>query len=324
MSFSSEDLLKSYRSLVLIRRVELKIEGLYPQDEMKVPVHLSLGQEAAAVGVCAHLRPEDYVFSNHRGHAHYLAKGGDLNAMMAELFCKETGCARGRGGSMHLADLAAGLPGASAIVGGSIPHAVGAAFAAKYLKKEFVAVSFFGDAAVEEGVFFESLNLAMLKKVPVVFVCENNFYAVCSPLTSRQPNVDLAMRARAFDMPSAAVNGSDFFDVYERAGKAIAHARSGKGPYFLEIKVQRWRQHVGTGDPGREQYRRRTDIDEIDRLDPLRAFRELLISQFQITADQLSDIEADVNKNIEAALQFAKDSPLPKKEDLEQYVFFKK
>lgn len=310
-----------WRSLILIRKTELKVEELYPQDQMKTPVHLSLGQEAVAVGVCANLRKADCVFSNHRGHAHYLAKGGDLNALIAELHCKETGCARGRGGSMHLVDPGAGLLGSSAIVAGSIPHALGAAFAFSYLEQDHVAVAFFGDAAVEEGVFFESLNLAVLKGLPVVFICENNFYAVCSQLAARQGGADLVARVGAFGMPASRFDGSDVFTVYESARDAIVHARSRKGPVFLEYVVDRWRQHVGVGDPDAGLYRRQEDMGKDEVCCPVRLFRARALNDGLLTEADMDEIEREVDADIEAAFKFAQESPLPEKKDLAEHTF---
>jgi len=307
--------------LTLIRRVELKIEELYPQDEMKTPIHSSLGEEAAAVGVGMHLVKEDFVFSNHRSHAHYLAKGGDLNAFIAELYCRETGCSRGRGGSMHVIDVSVGHPGSSAIVGGAIPHAVGAALAFKMQKKDLVAVTFFGDAASEQGVFFESMNWAKLKNLPVVFVCENNSYSVCSHIASRQPDADVAKRAKAFDIPSATVDGMNVLEVYAAGKRAIEHARNGKGPYLLEIKVQRWRGHAGAGDPGKENYRAAVDLRPDWQKDAVKDYEEYLLQNKLAAKDTLADIDRQVDKEIAAAFKFAQASPLPKKEDLEKYLF---
>jgi pyruvate dehydrogenase E1 component alpha subunit len=310
-----------WHNLVLIRNTELKIEALYPQDQMKTPVHLSLGQEAVAVGVCANLRQDDYVFSNHRGHAHYLAKGGDLNALIAELHCKITGCARGRGGSMHLVDPAVGLMGSSAIVGGSIPHAVGAAFAAQYKNKDDIAVTFFGDAAVEEGVFFESLNLAVLKKLPVIFICENNFYAVCSQLPTRQGAGDLVARVGSFGMPAQRVDGMDVLAVFESAKAAAEHARAGKGPVFIEYMVDRWRQHVGVGDPDAGLYRRQEDIEKHVTCCPLQIFRKRVLEEGKMAVAEMDEIEQEAGQKIDAAFKFAFESHLPDKSDLEKYNF---
>ncbi|MBF0531546.1 MAG: thiamine pyrophosphate-dependent dehydrogenase E1 component subunit alpha [Candidatus Omnitrophica bacterium] len=318
---TAEQIIRLYRSLIRIRKVEQKIEELYPRDEMKTPVHLSLGQEAVSVGVCSHLKREDYVFSNHRSHGHYLAKGGDLPAMIAELYCKETGCAAGRGGSMHLVDPQVGLMGSSAIVAGSIPHAVGAAFASWYRGDNRVAVTFFGDAAMEEGVFFESLNLAALRKLPVVFVCENNYYAVCSRLSARQVNERLTARAGAFDIPAYQADGSDLLSVYEQAGTAIAAARSGQGPVFLECLCQRWRGHNGIGDPGRENYRRSEDLDDAFRRCPVEIFKNKILAQNLAPEADIAAIDEAVDGEIEAAFLFAQQSPLPKKEELGRFLF---
>ncbi|MBF0484687.1 MAG: thiamine pyrophosphate-dependent dehydrogenase E1 component subunit alpha, partial [Candidatus Omnitrophica bacterium] len=250
-----EKVIEYFRRFLRIRLVELRVESLYHLDEMKTPIHLSIGQEQVAAGICLQLTDQDMIFSNHRSHAHYLAKGGDLKAMIAEFYCKVTGCDHGRGGSMHLIDKRVGHYGSSAIVGGGISHGVGAALASKLLNKNFIAVVFLGDAASEQGVFFESLSLAMLKKVPVLFVCENNRYSVCSPISVRQPNDNIAQRARAFDMPAETIDGMDFNAVYESAQRAVEYCRTNKSPYFLEYKVQRWRGHAGAGDPLRKQYR---------------------------------------------------------------------
>jgi TPP-dependent pyruvate/acetoin dehydrogenase alpha subunit len=321
LQLSKERLKELFSMLTDIRRVELKIEDLYPQDEMKTPVHLSLGQEAAAVGVCAHLRREDFIFSNHRSHAHYLAKGGDLKAMIAELYCKETGCAKGRGGSMHLIDTSVGHYGSSAIVGGSIPHAVGAAFAAVLQKKDLVAVSYFGDAASEQGVFFESMAWASFKKLPVVFVCENNFYSVCSHLTARQTNMDVVKRPRAFDIPAKQIDGMNVLEVYHAAQEAIDHARSGKGPYFIECRLQRWCGHAGPGDPIKASYRRKEELVEGFLRDPLMDFREFLIIKNLVSEDTLKEIEKQCDVKVEEAFKYAQESPLPDVAELEKYLY---
>jgi len=314
-------LLEIYYNLQRIRKVELKIEELYHLDEMKTPVHLSLGQEAVSVGVCLNLRKEDNIFSNHRSHGHYLAKGGDLKAMIAELYCKETGCAKGRGGSMHLIDTSVGHLGSSSIVAGAIPHAVGAALAYKLQKKDLVAVTFFGDAAVEEGVLYESFNFAKLKKLPVVFVCENNYYSVCSQLSARQSDDKIYLRSRGFDIPSESVDGMDMLKTFEKAKRAIDYARSGKGPYFLEFKVQRWRAHAGAGDSLAEKYRRKEDLDKKKIRDPIQEFTEYILAKKITDKNQLDKINNDLDMEISAAFKYAQESPLPKKEDLTKHLF---
>ena len=314
-------LLDLYRAMARIRLVELNIESLYHLDEMKTPIHLALGQEAVAAGVCAHLDEHDFVFSNHRSHAHYLAKGGSLPAMIAELYCKETGCAKGRGGSMHLIDTSVGHLGSSAIVGGSISHAVGAALAFVMQNKNSVAVSFFGDAASEQGVFFESMSLASLKRLPVVFVCENNAYSVCSHISVRQPNPDVAMRARAFDIPSLKINGMDAVEVFLKAGEAVRYAREGRGPYLLECCVQRWRAHAGAGDPLKEKYRKPEDLKPDWTRDPLAELEDVLRSQRQVGEQTIREITETLNTEIESAFHYAQESPLPREEDLEKFLF---
>ena len=320
MKISEEKLLEVYRAISKIRKVELKIEDLYHLDEMKTPVHLCLGQEAVSAAVCASMKKDDMIFSNHRSHGHYLAKGGDLNSLIAEFYCKETGCSKGRGGSMHVIDTSVGHYGSSSIVGGSIPHAVGAALAFQMQKKDLVAVSFFGDAASEEGVFYESMNLAQLKKLPVVFVCENNRYSVCSYVSVRQPNDNIAMRAKAFDIPAKQVDGMNAIEVYEAAKFAIEHARSGKGPYVLECKVQRWRGHAGAGDPMKDQYREPEDLDDSNVRDPLEEYKEYLLKG-KVSQAELDKIDKDIDKQIEEAFKFGQESPLPDRADLEKYLF---
>jgi len=318
---STEKLVELWAVMQKIRQVELKIEEEYPKDQMKTPVHLALGEEAVSAGVCLHLTKEDFVFSNHRSHGHYLAKGGDLTAMMAEMYCKETGCAKGRGGSMHLIDKSVGHPGSSAIVGGSISHAVGAALASKLLKKNFIAVSFFGDAASEQGVLYESMSLAALKKVPVIFVCENNSYSVFSHISSRQPNADISMRPRAFDIPTLKVDGMDAVEVYEKARVAVEHARAGKGPFFLECVVQRWRGHAGPGDPLRPQYRRTEELQDSFWRDPVRDMEELLRRDRSVSPEKIAAVNAQLDQEIREAFCLAQESPLPKKEELLKYLY---
>ncbi|MBU1121682.1 MAG: thiamine pyrophosphate-dependent dehydrogenase E1 component subunit alpha [Candidatus Omnitrophica bacterium] len=322
----SQDILKDrlvelYRVMLKIRKVQIKIEEEYPKDEMKTPVHLCFGQEAIPAGVCGNLHEDDYVFSNHRGHGHYIAKGGNLNAMIAELYCKETGCSRGRGGSMHLIDLSVGLMGSSSIVSGGIPLATGAALSAWLKKDNKVSVVFFGDAASEEGVLYESMNFAMLKKLPVVFVCENNFYSVCSHISSRQANDDVSMRTKAFSLPYHQVDGADVSDVYLKSRDAINYARSGKGPFFLECKVYRWRGHAGAGDDLKLKYRKMDEWEKWIKRDPVLEFEEKLNKEKIINDDLRKSIGAALDKEIEAAFKFAKESPLPDKKEIMKYLF---
>lgn len=316
-----DKLIDLYTTMLRIRLVELKIEELYPEDEMKTPVHLCIGQEAIAAGVCANLNKGDYVFSNHRGHGHYIAKGGELKSMIAELYCKETGCSKGRGGSMHLIDTSVGFMGSSSIVAGSIPIATGAALSSVLHKDKKVSVVFFGDAASEEGVLFESMNFAALKKLPVVYICENNFYSVCSHQSARQANCDISMRPKAFAIPSYHVDGSDVIEVYLKSKKAIEYARSGKGPSFLECRAYRWRAHAGAGDPQKEAYRKAEEWSDWMGKDPVKQFENALIKKGVITSKEIKEVKEKIDSDISGAFEFAKKSPLPEKEELEKYLF---
>lgn len=294
-----------YRALYRIRRVEETIARVYPTDVVKSPCHLSIGQEAASVGVCDVLRPKDIVFGTYRGHALYLAKGGDLNKMIAELYGKATGCAKGKGGSMHLVDVKAGVMGASAVVGTTIPQAVGCAYAQKRNATGNVVVVFFGDGATEEGVFHESMNFAALKKLPVLFVCENNGYAIHAPLHTRQAGVGLCERARSYGMPAVCIEGGDVLELRAQTECAVNALREGDGPAFLEVMTYRWREHVGPGLDFHGGYRTEEEArfwiegDQVTR-----------IGQF-LAADTRLEIEEDVEREIAAAFDFATDSPWP-------------
>ncbi|HSQ55759.1 MAG TPA: thiamine pyrophosphate-dependent enzyme, partial [Gemmata sp.] len=236
-----------YRSLYRIRRVEEEVARTYPTDKIKSPVHLSIGQEAVSVGVCQALGSTDVVFGTYRGHAMYLAKGGNLNAMIAELFGKRTGCTRGKGGSMHLIDPDAGVMGTSAVVGTTIGNAAGYAYAMKLRKSKAVVVSFFGDGATEEGVFAETLNFAVLKKLPVLFVCENNGYAIHTHQNCRQGRPDIRAKAEAFGVPSDRLDGNDVLGLFRRTAEVIEKLRRGEGPWLFEVSTYRWKEHVGPG-----------------------------------------------------------------------------
>lgn len=271
------------KKMVLIRKIEEKIAELYPEQKMKCPVHLSLGQEASAVGVSVNLRPEDFVFSNYRCHAHYLAKGGSIKKMIAELYGSPTGCAHGNGGSMHLADPAVGFMGSSAIVGGTIPIAVGAALAFAMRGEKRVVAVFFGDGAAEEGVLYESLNFASLKKLPILFICENNHMAVDSPFDARQAADNIWRRGKMFDVRGFRVDGSDARDVFVHAQSAVSECVRGNGPVLLECRVERWATHVGPS------YIRSSNC-------PVEKFEKELIRKNAISSDELGNIHADINK----------------------------
>ncbi|MDP3789640.1 MAG: thiamine pyrophosphate-dependent dehydrogenase E1 component subunit alpha [Candidatus Omnitrophota bacterium] len=318
---SNDMLLRLYSLVCKIRRVQLKIEKFYNKDEMKTPVHLCIGQEAIAAAVSVNLNKDDYVFSNHRGHGHYIAKGGNLKAMIAELHCKETGCSRGRGGSMHLIDTSVGLLGSSSIVGGGIPIAVGAAMGSVMQKEKRVTAVFFGDAASEEGVLYESMNFAALKKLPVVFICENNFYSVFSHQSARQATSDISMRPRAFGIPAYKVDGRDIISAYENSKKAVDAARSGAGPSFIECRAYRFRAHAGIGDDLKEKYRKMGEYDEWTQKCPVKDFENLLIDKGVLSKKAAEKIGQEISREIDEAFDFARKSPLPDKRELLKYLF---
>jgi pyruvate dehydrogenase E1 component alpha subunit len=321
MAIKKRMLLEFYRQMLMIRLVELRIEELYPQDEMKTPVHLCIGQEAIAVGVCAGLKKDDYCFSTHRGHGHYLAKGGDLKAMIAELYGKTTGCSRGRGGSMHLIDTAEGFVGTSSIIAGSIPIATGAGLSAKMKKDGRVSVAFFGDAGLEQGAFYESVNFAALKKLPVVYICENNFYSVCTHLKKRQPDDKLYKRASGFSVPGYQVDGNNVLEVYRAAKKAIEAARAGKGPSLVECRTYRCRGHAGAGSDVSAGYRSQCELDEWTARCPLINYEKYLLKKGLLTERTKGAMESAINRKIDEAFKSAKSGPSPEASEISRYLY---
>ena len=299
-------------NMVRIRMVEEAIAAHYPEQQMRCPVHLSIGQEAASAGVCAALRPDDLAMSGHRSHAHYLGKGGNLNAMIAEIYGKETGCCQGRGGSMHLVDLKAGFVGAVPIVGSTIPIATGLAFADRQLKRDRITVAFLGEAATEEGVFHESVNFASLHHLPIVFVCENNLYSVYSPLSVRQPaQREVWQLAAGHGVTAHQGDGNDPLAVYELMRDAAAQARSGRGPVFLELKTYRWREHCGAGFDNHIGYRTEAEYLAWRERDPISNFESHLkaTGEFDVLRD--AQFKAQVETEITEAFAAAKRAPFP-------------
>jgi acetoin:2,6-dichlorophenolindophenol oxidoreductase subunit alpha len=329
-SASSGRWLGWYRQMLLIRRVEERIVTQYaeqdavyarrgvPAHTIKCPTHLSIGQEAAAVGLCDALGTDDVAFSTHRCHAHYLAKGGSLPAMMAELFGRVAGCSRGKGGSMHLVDPSVGMMGASAIVGGTIPLATGAALAFQLRREPRVAVAFFGDGAVEEGVFHEGLNVASLRKLPVVFACENNFYATLSHISSRQ-SAPIAQHAASYGAVGVALDGDDVSQVAAVAHQAVARARQGGGPTLIEVRAYRWMPHVGTTPDTGKMRRSAEELAEWMARCPVAFARRRLVAAGVPEAD-IAAVEAQVDTQIEDAVAFAHASPEPLPDEIVQHV----
>ena len=305
-----------YRSLSRIRRVESQIADVYPTDKIKSPVHLSIGQEAASVGVCEALEKDDVVFGTYRGHAMYLAKGGDLPQMIAELYGKQGGCARGKGGSMHLVDTSHGVMGTSAVVATTIPNAVGYAYALKLKKSKSIVVSFFGDGATEEGVFAESLNFAALKRLPILFICENNRYAIHTHQKQRQAVMDICGRARSLGVSAELVENNDVLALHEAVARRIAGIRSGEeGPALLEFMTYRWLEHVGPGEDFGLGFRGRTEADQWKAGDQLERIGAMLPVQSR------KSIDRDIDTEIRTAFEFAESSPFPGPEELHLHVF---
>lgn len=299
-----------YRSLCRIRRVEEAIARVHPTDRIQSPIHLSIGQEAISVGVCEALALDDVVFATYRGHAAYLAKGGDLNRMLAELYGKATGCAGGKGGSMHLIDVAHGVMGASAVVGTTLPLSVGYAYALKLKRRPAIVASFFGDGAVDEGVFHESLSFAALKRLPILFVCENNRYAIHSPLRSRQPLDNICERPAVYGIPATKVGDGNVLSIHAAAVEAVSAIRQDGGPRFLECETYRWKQHVGPGDDFHTGYRSEAEAAAWIANDPVEQ------AGARLDAGARAAIHAAVDAEIAAAFTFAEESPVPAGEAL--------
>ncbi len=311
---SREEALDVYQQLRTIRSFEEKLDTMMKAGKMAGFLHLYVGQEAVAVGVCSHLNDRDYVSSNHRGHGHCIAKGVDLKGMMAELFGKKTGICKGKGGSMHIADLDRGMIGANGIVGAGIPQAVGAALTVSVKKTGGVAVAFFGDGATNQGQFHEALNIAATWKLPAVFILENNGYGEATPAEFAAPMTDLAVRAKSYAMHSLVADGMDFFDVFEKAGEAIDRARKGEGPSLVECKTYRFLGHF-VGDP--IGYRTDEELNDWKtNRDPLPTFETKAIEMGLVSADALRRIDAEVTAEIEAAVASAEEAPFPSPEDV--------
>ena len=311
MSLDKGKVIEMYKTMKRIREFEVKAQNLFAEGSIPGFVHLYIGEEAVATGVCANLNEDDYITSTHRGHGHIIAKGGDLKYMMAELYGKSTGYCKGKGGSMHIADATKGILGANGIVGAGHNIATGAGLSAKYKGTKQVCICFFGDASTNQGTFHESLNLASVWKLPIIFVCENNLYGISMSQSRHQAIKDISDRAVAYNMPGIAVDGNDVFAVYEAAKEAIKRARNGQGPTLIECKTYRHRGHF-EGDAG--AYKPTEEQKEWLEKDPIPRIEKFMIENKIVTEKELGDLRNEVKNQIEEAIEFANNSPYPELE----------
>lgn len=312
-------LTEMFRRMLLIRSFEERIKQVYAEGLMAGLAHLYDGEEAVAVGACAALKPTDYITSTHRGHGHCIAKGGDVRRMMAEVMGRETGYCRGKGGSMHIFDLSLGILGANGIVAGGLPIATGAALQAKLRKTGQVVVAFFGDAATNQGTFHESVNMAGLWRLPVVYVCENNLYGISVSQARHQAVRDVAVRAEGYGMPGVVADGMDVLDVYAKVREAVARARRGEGPTLVECKTYRYGGHH-CGEPG-TAYRAKEEIAAWRDRDPLRRFRAYLTEHGVLTADEAAKLEREAAALLDEAVEYGKAGPWPAPEEALEDVY---
>ena len=317
---SNETLLDIHRRMVRIRIFEETAGKMMEDGKIPGALHLYVGEEAVAAGVMVHLSDSDWVTSTHRGHGHLIAKGGEFDRMMAELFGKATGYNKGKGGSMHICNMELGMLGANGIVGGGPPIAMGAGFSNKFRKTTDVSISFFGDGASNEGSVHEAANMAALYKLPVVFVCENNGYGEYTPQRNHQAIVDVADRAAGYGMPGVVVDGMDAVAVYEAAEQAIARARAGEGPTLLECKTYRYYDHVGRRGMGLT-YRTDEEVEEWRQRDPIASLEQRLAEQDILSAEAAEAVHAEITKDLEAAVEFANSSPFPDTDTLLEDVY---
>lgn len=304
--------------MLQIRHFENKVLDFFKRDLVRGSTHVYIGEEAIAVGVCAHLSDRDYITSTHRGHGHVIAKGLEVDRMLAELMGRYDGYCHGKGGSMHIADLDRGVLGANGIVGGGIPIAVGAALTAKLKQQDWVVVCFFSDGAANQGAFLESCNLAALWKAPVIFVCENNQYAMTCPVQRGVSVPEISQRAQAFGFPGVTIDGNDVVTVYEETGKAIARARAGEGPTLIEGLTYRMGGHF-VGDS--ENYRTKAEVEEWRAKDPILRFKQRLLEAGLMTEAEYDAIDAACAEAIVRGEEFAKASPIPSPEQLYKDVY---
>ena len=317
-TIDASTMLALFRTMLTIRLFERRVAREFRTGQIPGFVHMYVGEEAVAAGICANLDDRDYITSTHRGHGHCIAKGCDLRLMMAEIYGREDGLCKGRGGSMHIADFSRGMLGANAIVGGGIALATGAGLASSVRGSGQVAVAFFGDGAVNQGILHESLNLAAIWKLPVVYVCENNGFAESTPAAYSTSVPDIAIRAAGYGIPGVIADGADVLEVYRAARTAVVRARAGVGPSLLEVKSYRFMGHF-EGDP--EKYRDDADRRQTQERDALESLRRLLLSEARATEHDFDALAAEIESSVADAVEFAKASPFPDPAEIERYVY---
>lgn len=315
---SKEQFLDFYRRMIRIREFENEAIELAKMNLTRAAIHTYNGEEAIAVGVCAHLNDDDYITSTHRGHGHCIAKGADLRLMFAELMARSTGYCKGKGGSMHIADMSIGMLGANGIVGGGIPISIGAAFGTKYKGSKNVTVCFFGDGAANEGTFHESVNFASVMRLPVIFVCENNQWAISTSVKQSCNVENISVRAKGYGIDGVTVDGNDIEDVYEKFGEAVKKIRAGKGPILMEMKTYRMAGHY-YGD--NENYRTREEVNKWKEKCPIKHVKEILIQEFAVTEEELEAIDKEEKKIVLEASEAAKTDPEPMADDLKTDLY---
>jgi pyruvate dehydrogenase E1 component alpha subunit len=324
MGLESHVLAGLHRMMMTIRVCEESFVPLILDGTIRCPVHLCTGQEAIATGVCAALTESDYIFGTHRSHGHFLAKGGSLKELVAEVYCRESGCSAGRGGSMHVVAPDKGMLGSAPIVGGTISLALGAALAAQIRGDGRTVVAFFGDGATGEGVLYEAMNFAALRRLPLIFACENNLYSTHMPIREIRVDVEISAIAKPFGIPAYRVDGNDLLLVHDAAAAAVAACQAGRGPAFLEFLTYRLRGHVGPSDNiqgTQADIRSLLEIEQWRTRDPIGRFERYLLSNHHITEHDLAGIRDEVTREVEEAHAFARDSARPETRDLAKYVF---
>jgi acetoin:2,6-dichlorophenolindophenol oxidoreductase subunit alpha len=321
MKISKNEKIEMFRKMLLIRAFEQKTQDLYARGLIPGLAHLYIGEEAIAVGVCTNLRDGDYITSTHRGHGHVLAKGADPKYMFSELLGKKNGYCKGKGGSMHIADVALGILGANGIAGGGIPIACGSGFSSKFRRTDQVTVCFFGDGAANTGSFHEGVNFASVKKLPVIFICENNLYSISIHVKESFLVKNISIRTGGYGIPGVTVDGNDVLAIYEATREAMNRARSGEGPTLIECLTYRWRGHH-EGDPNQgTRYRTKEEIEEWMKKCPIKRFEDILLQDGTVSANEIDKLKKEVLEEIEDSVKFAMESPFPEKEDLYADVY---